>query len=115
MNIQIHSIRFDADTKLLEFITSKVRKLVQYFDDIIGAEIFLRLDKSQDLENKVVEVRLSLPGNELFAKKQSKSFEESTDLCVEALRRQVMRHKAKLGRVVLYQLSYSRIFTPPSR
>ena len=96
MDIKIHSIRFDADTKLLEFITVKVRKLIQYFDDIIGAEVFLRLDKSQDLENKVVEIRLTLPGNELFARKQSKTFEESTDLSVEALRRQIMKHKTKL-------------------
>ncbi len=98
MDIKIHSIRFDADVKLLDFITGKVRKLIQFFDDIIGAEVFLRLDKSQDLENKVVEIRLTLPGNELFAKKQSKTFEESTDLSVEALRRQIMKHKTKLRR-----------------
>jgi putative sigma-54 modulation protein len=98
MDIKIHSIRFDAGTKLLDFITAKVRKLMQYFDDIIGAEIFLRLDRSQDLENKVVEIRLTLPGNELFAKKQTKTFEKSTDLCVEALRRQIMKHKTKLRR-----------------
>ena len=98
MDIKIHSIRFDADTKLLDFINVKVQKLIQYFDDIIGAEVFLRLDKSQDLENKVVEIRLTLPGNELFAKKQSKSFEESTDLSVEALRKQIVRHKSKLRR-----------------
>jgi putative sigma-54 modulation protein len=98
MDIKIHSIRFDADVKLLDFIKSKVLKLIQYFDDIIGAEIFLRLDRSQDLENKVVEIRLTLPGNELFAKKQSKTFEESTDLSVEALRRQIMKHKTKLRR-----------------
>ena len=96
MDIKIHSIRFDADAKLLTFIKGKVEKLNQYFDDIISTEIFLRLDKSQDTENKVVEIRLTLPGNELFAKKQSKSFEESTDLVVEALRKQVIRHKSKL-------------------
>ncbi len=98
MDIKIHSIRFDADTRLLDFINAKVLKLIQFFDDIIGAEVFLRLDKSQDLENKVVEIRLTLPGSELFAKKQSKTFEESTDLSVEALRRQIMKHKTKLRR-----------------
>ena len=98
MNIKIHSIRFDADTRLLEFINLKIKKLMQYYDEIMGAEVFLRLDKSQDLENKVVEIRLSLPGNELFAKKQSKTFEESTDMSVEALRRQIMKHKTKLRR-----------------
>jgi putative sigma-54 modulation protein len=99
MEIKVHSIHFDADVSLLEFINSKINKLIQYYVDILGAEVFLRLDRSQDLENKVVEVRLFIPGNELFAKKQTKSFEESTDLCVEALRRQIMKHKSKLGRV----------------
>ncbi len=98
MDIKIHSIRFDADTRLLDFINLKVQKLIQYFDEIIGAEVFLRLDKSQDLENKVVEIRLTLPGNELFAKKQSKTFEESTDLSVEALRKQIVKYKSKLRR-----------------
>jgi putative sigma-54 modulation protein len=98
MDIKIHSIRFDADTKLLDFIDIKVQKLIQFFDEIIGAEVFLRLDKSQDFENKVVEIRLLLPGNELFAKKQSKTFEESTDLSVEALRKQIIRYKSKLRR-----------------
>ena len=74
MNIKIHSIRFDADKKLLTFIKAKIRKLMQYYDDIIGAEVFLRLDRSQDLENKVVEIRVLLPGNELFAKNRKQFF-----------------------------------------
>jgi putative sigma-54 modulation protein len=98
MDIKIHSIRFDADEKLLEFITSKLQKLIQYYVDIIGAEVFLRLDHSQDLENKLVDIKLTIPGSELFAKKQSRTFEESTDLCVEALRRQIMKRKTKLKR-----------------
>ena len=96
MDIKIHSIRFNADVKLLNFIKSKVDKLITFYDDIIGAEIFLRLDNSQDLENKVVEIKLTIPGNDLFAKRQTKTFEESTDLAVEALRRQIRKHKTKL-------------------
>jgi putative sigma-54 modulation protein len=96
MNIKIHSIHFDADSKLLNFIDMKVKKLLQFFDDIIGAEVFLRLEKVQDMENKIVEIKLFIPGNDVFAKKQSKSFEESTDECVEALRKQLKKHKEKL-------------------
>lgn len=98
MDIKIHSIRFDADVKLLNFINSKIGKLFQFYDDIIGAEVFLRLNRSQDLENKVTEIRLNIPGNELFAKRQSRTFEEATDLAVEALRRQIRKHKTKLKR-----------------
>ena len=95
MNIKIHSIHFDADSKLLGFINQKVKKLQQFYVGIIGAEVFLRLEKVQDMENKIVEVKLFIPGNDIFAKKQSKTFEESTDDCVEALRRQLKKHKDK--------------------
>jgi len=96
MDIKIHSIHFDADVKLLNFIRNKIEKLVQFYDDIIGSEVFLRVENSQDPENKVVEIRLTIPGNELFAKRQTKTFEASTDLAVEALRRQIRKHKTKL-------------------
>lgn len=96
MNIKIHSIHFDADAKLLGFIDQKVKKLLQFYDDIIGAEVFLRLENVQDMENKIVEIKVFIPGNDVFAKKQSKTFEESTDDCIEALRKQLKKHKEKL-------------------
>ena len=96
MNIKIHSIHFDADAKLLGFIDQKVKKLLQFYDDIIGAEVFLRLEKVQDMENKIVEIKVFIPGNDVFAKKQTKTFEESTDDCIEALRKQLKKQKEKL-------------------
>lgn len=95
MDIKISSVHFDADKKLLDFIEKKVNKLVKFYEDIIGAEVFLRLENSQTLENKVTEIRLIVPGYDLFAKKQSKSFEESTDEVIEALRQQILKHKEK--------------------
>lgn len=95
MNIQIHSVKFDADSKLLEFVESKVNKLKQFSDDIVSAEVYLRLDKDQEKENKLAEVKLEYPGVSLFAKKQSKSFEESIDLVIDALKKQITKHKEK--------------------
>ncbi len=96
MNIKIHSIHFDADASLLNFIEQKVKKLLQFYDSIIGSEVFLRLEKVQDMENKIVEIKLFIPGNDVFAKKQSKTFEEAADDCVEALRKQLNKHKDKI-------------------
>ena len=96
MNIKISSVHFDADKKLLEFVDKKLNKLIKLYEDIIGAEVFLRLENAQDLENKVVEIKLFIPGNDLFAKKQSKSFEESTDIEIEALRQQIIKRKDKI-------------------
>ena len=96
MNIRIKAVKFDADSKLEDFIQKKVNKLGRFFDDIINAEVFLKLENSADLENKVVEVKLDIPGSDLFARRQTKSFEESTDEVVNALKQQILKHKEKL-------------------
>lgn len=96
MDIQIHSVRFDADKKLLDFINLKVNKLGQFNDQILGAEVFLRLSRSENTENKIAEVKLDIPVNPLFAKKKSKTFEEAIDLSVDALKIQITRQKEKL-------------------
>lgn len=95
MNIKIHSVRFDADQRLLEFVEGKVSKLTQYEDRILNSEVFLRLDKDPDSGNKVTEIKLNVAGGDVFAKKQCKSFEEATDQAVEALRRQLVKQKKK--------------------
>lgn len=95
MDIKIQSLRFDADTKLLNFVENKVNKLDQYYDNIIGAEVILRLDKSEEAGNKVADVKVLIPGNDLFSKKQAKSFEEATDLATEAIKRQLKKTKEK--------------------
>jgi len=96
MNIRIKAVKFIADSKLEDFIQKKVSKLGRFFDDIINAEVFLKLENTTDLENKVVEVKLDVPGSDLFARKQTKSFEESTDEVVDALKQQILKHKEKL-------------------
>lgn len=96
MDIKMHSIRFDADQKLLDFVNTKVKKLPTVYDDILGAEVFLRLNKDSDRENKLVEIKLDVKGHTVFAKKQCKSFEEATDLSIDALKKQLVKRKAKI-------------------
>ena len=95
MKMKVQSIHFTADQKLLDFIQEKVDKLTHYHDQIIGGEVFLKLDKAENSENKITEIKLQIPGKVLFAKEKRKTFEEATDLAVEALGRQVKRHKEK--------------------
>lgn len=95
MNIKINSVKFSPTKKLESFVSEKVSKLVQYSEDIIGAEVFLKLENTQDLDNKVAEIRIEIPGNDLFVKKQSKSFEESTDNAIDALKKLLSKYKEK--------------------
>jgi putative sigma-54 modulation protein len=96
MKIRVQSIHFTADAKLLDFIQRRVDKLDQFFDQIISGEVYLKLENTEDEENKITEIKLLIPGNDLFAKEQCKTFEEATDRAIESLRRQVDKHKEKL-------------------
>ncbi|MFD1820308.1 putative sigma-54 modulation protein [Pseudarcicella hirudinis] len=98
MKLQVHSIHFDADKKLLEFIQSKLNKLDTFYDRITGGEVFLRLDKgeSSKMKNKLLEIKINLPGGSLFVKEIGRTFEEAVDIAIEALKAQLKRFKEKL-------------------
>jgi len=97
MNIQLSTVHFTADQKLVDFVNKKVPKLDTYFDGIIGAEVILKVVKPETANNKVAEVKLSIPGTDyLFAEKQADSFEEAIDLAIEAVRKQLTKFKDKL-------------------
>jgi len=95
MDLNLHTVHFDADRKLVDFVNAKVEKLELFFGNIISGEVYLRLDASNKVDNKIAEIKLAIPGKELFAKKQCSSFEEAADLACEALRKQVKKEKEK--------------------
>ena len=95
MRVQIQSIHFDADVKLTDFIENRIKKLETFYDKIVDSEVYLKVDKNSTNENKVVEIKMGIPGKSLFAKEQKASFEAATDDAVEALRRQLKKHKEK--------------------
>ncbi len=97
MNVTVQSIHFDADVKLTDFIREKLTKLTLFHDNIIAAEVSLKLERDgANMENKIVDIRLTVPGRELFAKRQCRSFEEAAINTVEALRSQLVRTKERL-------------------
>jgi len=95
MKLQMQSVHFDADRKLLAFIQKKADKLDTFFGNIISGDVVLRLQKDETRENKVFEFTVHVPGNRLFAREKATSFEAAADLAVEAMRKQLSRHKDK--------------------
>jgi len=95
MKVMINSVHFKADQKLEEFITQKVEKLCAKYSEVISAEVTLKLDNTDTPENKIVDIRLVLRGDDLYASKQSKSFEEATDVAVDALKKQLEKYRGK--------------------
>jgi putative sigma-54 modulation protein len=95
MNSQIQTPGFTANKSLLELINHKLLHVDKFSDRILGAKIILKTDKSDKRQNKVCEVNLSVPGEELFAKKESYSFEEAFAQVIDALERQLLDWKSK--------------------
>ncbi|MFI3266294.1 MAG: ribosome-associated translation inhibitor RaiA [Rikenellaceae bacterium] len=96
MEIRIQSVKFDADHKLIEFIENKVSKLDRFTDDITAVEVTLKLDKNNEAGNKIATIKVMITGNDAIADRKAKSFEEAVDQCIDALKKQLEKHKDKL-------------------
>ena len=96
MKININAVHFKTDKSLDDYISDKVTKLHQYFEGVIAIDITLKLDSKDKIKDKIVEIRVMIPGNDLYAKKESKSFEDATLLAVEAVKKQLTKYKEKV-------------------
>jgi putative sigma-54 modulation protein len=95
MQIEIRSIDFTAKPELVAFLTEKVNALSHFNDRIIAADVHFKLEKSSDGENKICEIKLIVPGNDLFAERHSSTFEEAIVEVIEALQKQLRKEKTK--------------------
>ena len=96
MNVNIQSVHFDADGKLVEYVQKKMTKLNTFHDRIIKVDVFLKLDNVvHTIKDKIAEIRVHVPRHHFFVKCSSKSFEESFDNAFDSLVNQVKRKKAK--------------------
>jgi putative sigma-54 modulation protein len=96
MEAKIHAIHFDADHKLTDTINEKLAKLHHYFDKIISTDVFLKLDHNAgQVRDKVVEIKVHIPGHTLFSESTHLSFEEAFDDAFESAKAQILKHKEK--------------------
>lgn len=93
MRVNITSVHFKADSKLENFIEKKVGKLSVMIEGVMGSEVTLKLANSETRENKIAEIRLLIKGYDLYAKKQSNTFEQATDTAIDALKKQLEKYK----------------------
>ena len=96
MKVRFHSVNFNADVKLLNFFQSKLNKLDVFFDRIIYADAYFKVEQISHKENKLVEIKLRLPGKELMVKKHSKSFEGAINQARESLKKALIKYKERL-------------------
>ncbi|MCG1035546.1 ribosome hibernation-promoting factor, HPF/YfiA family [Polaribacter sargassicola] len=96
MKVYVQSVNFNADKELIKFTEEKVETLTKFHDKIVDAEVFLKVQKTSDKENKITEVKINIPGSELIVKRETKTFEEGVNSAVDNLKRQLKRSKEKL-------------------
>jgi len=95
MEITIQAVRFEASKKLEDFIQKKVNRLSKFNEDVLLADVTLKVVKPESNDNKDASIRLHLSGTELFVQEVADSFEKAIDKCVDKLERQVVKHKEK--------------------
>ena len=100
MNIQVNA-PFQVNEQLQQLIEEKVNKLSKYFERITTAQVFLknvenRRQHSVDT-SKVVEVRLEVPGNSLYADASAESYEKALAEAAEKVGRQLRRYKQQMS------------------
>ncbi len=97
MKVNVHAVNFTIDKKLVDFVQERLDKLEKYYDRVVSSDVFLKLENTSDKENKTVEIKILVPGDEFIVKKTNKTFEEAADLASDALERVLVKRKEKLS------------------
>ena len=96
MKVNVHAVNFNVDGKLVGFIQERMDRLEKYYDKVISADVFLKVEKTSEKENKIVEIKMLVPGDEFMVKKQCKTFEEALEQSAESLERLLTKRKEKV-------------------
>jgi putative sigma-54 modulation protein len=97
MKIHIQALDFSPKQDLLDLVDEKIGKLERFSDRIVESRVTLRVEKSDKRDNKICEIKVHIPGNDLFVKKQFESFEEGIHKASETLQRQIKDWKEKIS------------------
>jgi putative sigma-54 modulation protein len=96
MNIEIKSIHFTVDEKLRNYMMEKLTRLERFFERIIAVDVFLKLENSGQVRDKIVELKVSVPGNIILITETNKTFESAFDVANDNIKRQLKKHKEKM-------------------
>lgn len=96
MKVNIHAVGFSVDRKLIDFIQQRLDKLDKFYDKVVSSDVSLKVEKTSEKENKIVELKVHVPGDDFIVKKNCKTFEEAVELSAESLERLLLKRKEKI-------------------
>jgi putative sigma-54 modulation protein len=97
MKVNVHAVNFAVDRKLVDFVQERMDKLEKYYDKVVTCDIFFKVEKTSEKENKIAEIKIHVPGDEFIVKKQCKTFEEAVEQSAESLERLLVKRKEKVN------------------
>ena len=59
MKVNVHAVNFAVDKKLVDFIQERMVKLEKYYDKIVSFDVFLKVEKTSEKENKIVDCEIN--------------------------------------------------------
>ena len=95
MNINFQSVNYNADNKLIEFPEKRIKKISQFYLNIIDVFVYTKVENTNDRINKLAELKIGIPGDDVVVKKMAKSFEEAINLAADSAERILKKHKEK--------------------
>ncbi len=97
MKVNVHAVNFTIDGKLVDFAQERMNKLSKYYDKVVSTDIYFKVEKTSEKENKIAEIKMHVPGDDFLVKKQCKTFEEAVEQAAESLERLLLKRKEKLS------------------
>ncbi|MFD2585462.1 ribosome hibernation-promoting factor, HPF/YfiA family [Croceitalea marina] len=96
MKVNVQSVNFVADGKLIDFVQERMDKLELFYDKVISSDVYLKVENTSSKENKIVEIKINVPRDKFVVKKQCKSFEEAIDSACSSIERKLVKKKEKM-------------------
>jgi len=94
MKIQIEA-PWEVNDYTRGVIEEKLEKLDKFSEENIRADVFLKKGDNIKPNDKIMEVRLHVPGPDLFAEANGDSFEKTASEISDKLKRQLVKRKEK--------------------
>lgn len=79
-----------------EYARESVLSLTKVFAGIINAHVILDHQNNDFEKNKLAEITVHVPQHVFVGKEAATTYEQAIDACIEALSRQLVRHKEKM-------------------
>ncbi len=95
MNVQIRPVDVSIKNGTKQFMSKKLAKLEQYYDRIIDVVAWAKEEANGGKEEKVVDVKILVPGNLIIASGAADTFESATEKSVQIAKRNLKRYKEK--------------------